>query len=82
MGGCSGVYLTSKMSTDWTLMSTLKNNCFHLREGQLPHICKQFGVDICICYTAVGQKLKPCAFIFFLCKFAAGLGWSASEAKK
>ena len=42
VGGYSGVYFKIKMSTDRTLMSAMKNNFFHLREGQLLHICKKF----------------------------------------
>ena len=37
-----GVYFKSNMSTDFRLMSSSKNNRFHLREAQMLHICKHF----------------------------------------
>ena len=54
------------MSTDWTLLSALKNNCFPLREGQLLHIASNFDLIFCNCFKAGEQKRRPCAFMIFL----------------
>ena len=54
------------MSTDWTLMSALKKNYFHLREGQLLHICKQFRFDILYLFQGRGSENETlCIYVFF-----------------
>ena len=67
------LYFKSKMSTDWTLTSALKMNCFHWGRDNCCTFASNFDLIFCIWFKAGEQKMRPCTFmIFFLCKFAAG----------
>ena len=46
-------------------MSTLKKELFSLEGGTTAAHLQAILIDMCICYKAGDQKLRPCAFIFF-----------------